>query len=744
VAALGTDQLFTEMQGTPRPPIQLNFLDMQRSLDLPLADGSVLRGYLYRSGSRGVNLDDGQPSRPSDGHDYSTAFPAESARGASFDLELEWELGEAMGDEAMASKNTLLRGPGIDLVRHPYWGGAEDAYGEDAYHAGRMGSAFAAGVQAHVPACAEHFAAYGIERLRGYLNVSVDEQTLREIYGRPFELVVRDGGVACVLGAMNRVNGEEAVASSHLIHDILKGPVSEGGFGFRGFVITDQFAAQGDQASLDDATNATVAAKMANAGLDVELPVRLRYDSLGTVVADGRVPASVIADAASRILEQKARFGSALTTDPYGRGTSTSTLVGASIAPNAAHFALAERAALESAVLLQNGPPSAPTLPIPSGVGTIAVIGAEVPVQLISTTPPKSCTRAGDANMGCTFHFATDVALGDRGSNRVNADPAASIGPFDGIRAGAALHGNPTVIQGNTAAAAAGADFIVVIVGLTPADEGEEFTIPAGGDRKTLDLPADQASLVADVLALDKPTAIVIESGSVVNLPWLTAPNQNQATIWAGYGGMRAGVALGLLLFGDANFGGKMPLAWPKESALPAFIGAANGDTTLGYFFGYREFDRRQKLGEAVDLVFPYGHGLSYTTFAYSNASVACPEVTSNAVLDVTVDVANTGAMAGDEVVFLFVEGPAGAKAGAETSASDQRAVRELKSFARVHIAKGASARVALPLRIQDLRHWSGGATGGWVLDPGKYRVLVGPRDTEDALVFAGAFVIRG
>ena len=136
--------------------------------------------------------------------------------------------------------------------------------------------------------------------------------------------------------------------------------------------------------------------------------------------------------------------------------------------------------------------------------------------------------------------------------------------------------------------------------------------------------------------------------------------------------------------------------------------------------------------------MFPFGQGLSYTTFTYSNPYVPCASVTPGAVLDVGVDIENTGAMDGDEVAFLFVEGPPAA------SDSDARSVRELKSFSRTHLPRGAKQRVILPLRIQDLKHWRGDASGSWVLDPGDYRVLVGPRDAEDALMLAGTFTIPG
>src|SRR5690606_13366605 len=152
-------------------------------------------------------------------------------------------------------------------------------------------------------------------------------------------------------------------------------------------------------------------------------------------------------------------------------------------------------------------------------------------------------------------------ALGDRGSSRVNGDPTRSFGPFKGIRdvAGDSI----TVTNGNSAAEAEDADVVVVVVGYTPADEGEEYAILGGGDRSSLDLPGGHNDFVESVLALNKPTVIIIESGSIVNLPWLSHSNQNQATVWAGYPGQMGGLALGKLILGEENFSGKMPMAWP-------------------------------------------------------------------------------------------------------------------------------------------------------------------------------------
>jgi beta-glucosidase len=722
-----SDQIY-QMQGSWFDWTLPNYLDMQRSEDLKLGDGTILRGYRYRSGSRGVNLYAGQPDRPSDGKDYATAFPALSVRGASWDLDLEYRMGEAIADETVASRNNLLIGPSGDVVRHPYAGRTQDSYGEDTYHIGRMGTAFVAGVQQRIGACAHSFVTNGVEKWRSVTDTRVDEQALREIYARPFEMLVRDGGVACVMADYDAVNGIKSTVNAHLIRDILKGPVETGGFGFRGFVISDWWAAPGDQSYPDASTAEATATSLANAGLDVELPWIMHYGKLAEVVADGRVQASVVADAAGRVLEQKARFQSALTTDGYGLVPSTSTLDGSSIATNASHLALAEESELKSAVLLDNGRGEAPVLPIAAGVQSIAVIGAAVEYALIETTPPPGAASP--------FEFATKVALGDRADNGVNADPAQSIDPFAGIRAAAAAHGIANVTTGHSAADAAASDFVVVVVGYTPGDEGEEFAIVTGGDRTSLSLPAAQADLVGQVLSLMKPTVVIVESGSVVATPWLAHANRRQATIWAGYGGMRAGAAFGKLLFGDANFSGKLPMAWAGESALPPFEDATDRRprADLGYFVGYRDYDRRAVAGETVDVAFPFGHGLSYTTFAYSDLAVPCAEATDAAVLDVTANVTNTGTRSGDEVAFLFVAGPAGA--------SEPRSVKELKSFERVTVAPGATATVHLPVRVRDLRHWST-AANAWVVDRGEYTVRVGPSGAAAALTLAGKFTLR-
>ena len=262
-----------QMQGTEPGADGQNYTDIFRSPD---DTTTMIKGYMYRDGPRGVNLDAPQVGRENAGN-YATAFPQVSARGASFDLDLEYRIGVAQGDETIASGNTLMLGPCINILRHPAWGRSQETYGEDSFHLGRMGSAYTAGLQTFVAGCAKHFAANNIEANRAANNAQMDEQTLREVYARHFEMVVKDGGVACVMAAYNLVNDTKSTQNKHLLTDVFKT-----GMGFRGFVLTDWWAMPGGTNNgLDSATRQNNAAGAVNAGLDIELPWILIFAAPG-------------------------------------------------------------------------------------------------------------------------------------------------------------------------------------------------------------------------------------------------------------------------------------------------------------------------------------------------------------------------------------------------------------------------------------------------------------------------------
>jgi beta-glucosidase len=742
IAAMSLSDQASQMLGVPVG--NMNYLDIERSPDVTVG-GQTIRGYNYRDAGKGVNLDAGQPNNrdQTDGNNFATCFPAPSIRAASWDMDLEKRVGEAAGDETAASGNNMLLAPCMNIIRHPFWGRTQETYGEDTYATGRMATAYTVGLQEYVTGCAKHFAGNNIEKGRSTQNAIMNEQTLREIYGRHFEMVIQDGGVGCIMASYNKINGTKNTQNKHLLRDILKAPIEQGGFGYQGLVISDWWAMPGDQMPPDTATAQNLTTEALEAGLDIEVPWTMHYSTTTlTSVPQNDLP--LVTDAATRILAQKFRFKTALDTDGWSVTPPKTSISGSSITNSGDHEKLAEEVELKSAVLLTNGTgtPATPVLPL-KGANNIAVVGPDEFFRLALSTPPKTCTNI-DPNdpRACTYHFATDVALGDRGSSRVNGnpDPAHSIGPFAGIKMYAPTGANVT--SGNSPAAAAGADAIVVVVGYTPGDEGEEYAIQQGGDRTTLDLPQlpspstvpDMNTFVSNVLDLMKPTVIIIESGSIVNLPWLAHANKNQATIWAGYGGLRGGAALGRLIFSPAgeNFSGKVPLAWPAQSELPNFKGDTGPDdinTTMGYYFGYRDYDhRKHALGMNPNMVFPFGHGMSYSSFTYSGLTLPCQTVSKEAVVDITVNIQNTSTVAGDEVAMLFVKPPA----TPTTVYPGDRPWKELKSFAKVSVPASGMQTAHLPLRIRDLRRWTGDASGHWVIDSGDYTIFVG-KDADDA-----------
>jgi len=750
--AMGPAEKATQMLGVPIGT--KNYRDIERSPDVEVPGIGTVRGYRYRDAGRGVNLDAGQDNRPDQMKNYATAFPSPSLRAASWDLELERKIGAAIGDETAASLNNMNLGPCMNIVRHPQWGRTQETYGEDMYAIGRFAAAYVVGVQEYVVGCAKHFAANNIEKDRSSQDAHMSEQTLREIYGRHFEMVVQDGGVGCIMAAYNKINGVKATQSAHLLRDVLKAPVAEGGFGFGGLVITDWWAMPGDQdTTLDTSAAQAITNEAVIAGTDIEVPWQIHY----SVATLGNADQVLVDDAARRILTQKALFKSMLSSDPWSKKPPTTRLEGDSIAGAEAHEDLAEEAVWKSAVLLDNGPEGAPVLPL-TDASSIAVIGAIQNFKQISSSVPPLCGYTPDAGQGttasreCDFDHGQDAALGDRGSSRVNANPERSVGPFAGIQQVAAGRGI-AVSSGTTAAEAeaAGADTVVVVVGYTPGDEGEEYYIEAGGDRASLNLPAGQVELVTSVLALGKRTIIIIQSGSIVNVPWLAHENQNQATFWSGYPGMRGGPAYGQLIFGDHNFAGKMPLAWPEEAELFPFKDLETAPVTyMDYFFGYRLWDKKRYVDvEPVSLVFPFGHGLSYSTFAYSNLTVPCQSEPAgkDAIFEVTVEVENTSLVDGDEVVFLFVKPPP-----KPVGITGERPWKELKSFARVSVPAGQKATARLPVRVRDLRRWESDpgepmpTTGRWVIDSGTYTFLVGKNadDVERPDALMGTVAIAG
>jgi beta-glucosidase len=598
----------------------------------------------------------------------ATAFPVGMARGATWDPELEERVGAAMGEEVRAKGGSVLLAPTTTVVRHPQWGRCQETYGEDPLHVGRMGVGFVRGVQRHVIASAKHFALNSIEDTRFEVSVNVDERSLREIYLPHFRMVVQDGEVGSIMSAYNRVNGQYCAENFHLLRDILKGE-----WGFRGFVESDWIAG----------THSTVASALA--GLDIEMPSPIYYgNDLLAAVGAGDVPESTIDEAVRRIL--RTQFCFRLDSDP--------PVPDPSQVESPEHIALALEVAQKAIVLLKN---AGPLLPLErTQVTSLAVVGP----------------------------LADFENLGDNGSSDV--EPTSSVTVLEGLQNRAGGVSITHVLDPNSPGGQvtlAAADAAIVVVGFTAADEGEGF--PGVGDRDTYELHQAQQELILDVAALNDATIVVLEGGSAIGVEsWI---DEVEALLMAWYPGLEGGNAIADILFGDVNPSGKLPLTFARsESHYPPFINDQD-EVTYHYYLGYRLFDR-----DAVEPRFPFGFGLSYTSYAYANLSIADPTLEPDETLRVSFEVTNTGAVAGEEIAQLYVS---------YQGSGVHRAERDLKAFARVPLQPGETKVVSLEVPVEDLAYYDV-AAGAWRIERIGYGVQVGPSSRN--LPLSASFQVVG
>jgi beta-glucosidase len=602
---------------------------------------------------------------------HSTCFPVAMARGASWDPELERRVGDVVGREIRAQGGNLYGGICINLLRHPSWGRAQETYGEDPYLLGEMGAALAGAVQRHnVMGTAKHYALNSIEETRTKVDARADERTLREVYLPHFKRLV-DADVAAVMSAYNKVNGDYCGESHHLLREILKDD-----WGFRGFVMSDFFAGVYD------------GAKGANAGLDLEMPWTSAYGKkLITAVEMAQVAPAVIDEAVLRLLRRKIEY--ATRPDPMAYP--------ASMVRAAEHAMLTREVAEKSMVLLRN---EGALLPLDRGrLKTLAVVGP----------------RADSPN------------LGDYGSSRVY--PPAVVTPLEGFRS--YLGGSVEVVHETGAdlarvrVAVKGADAAVVLVGFDHSDEGEYIPQKPnkdewGGDREDLALKAADRALVEAAAAENGRTIVVLVGGAAITVEgWR---DKVGAILMAFYPGEQGGAALARVLFGDVNPSGKLPFTVPKDpSQLPPFDNRSLS-VEYGYYHGYTLLEKKGQ-----EPAYPFGHGLSYTSYAYANLALDAREVKEGGTVEASVDVANTGARGGEEIVQLYV-GFAGSKV--------DRPVKLLRGFAKVALGPGETKRVKLPVKVKDLAYYDP-QTKTWLLERMEHVVLVGPSSRSSDLLTA-------
>ena len=604
----------------------------------------------------------------------ATCFPPAVALGSTFDPELLERVGVALGEEAVAQDVGVLLGPGINIKRSPLCGRNFEYLSEDPLVSGVLGAALVRGLQSQgVGASLKHFAANNQETDRMRVSADVDERPLREIYLRGFQRVVEDAEPWTLMCSYNKVNGTYASQNRWLLTDVLRGE-----WGFTGLVMSDWGA-------VDDRVAGV------SAGLDLEMPSSDgRTDAeIIAAVREGRLDEGVLDVATTRVVDlvQKAlrRHGSTTEAGPDE---------GAGGHDVEAHHALAREVAARSIVLLENDG----ILPLDPST-RVAVIGAFAtqPRYQGAGSSLINPTRLDTALDGLREHadadrltYAAGFLLGS------TADAAAPD-------TNAATPDAHSLLE-EAVAAAASSDVAVLFLGLPAELESEGF------DRADIDLPADQLALLDAVAAANPRAVVVLSNGGVVRLGEVS---ERAAAVVEGWLlGQAGGTAVADVLYGAVNPSGRLAETIPHRlQDSPAYLDfpGEHGHVRYGegVFVGYRWYDARD-----LDVAYPFGHGLSYTTFAYSDLSV-----TAHAGgLAVSLTVANTGPRDGREVVQVYT-GPA--------SSQVARPPRELSAFASVALAAGERRDVKLTVRREDLAHWDV-RTGAWVVEGGPYAVEVG------------------
>jgi beta-glucosidase len=620
----------------------------------------------------------------------TTSFPSGVAMAATWDTALVQREGQAIGQEVKALGRDMILGPTVNINRVPLWGRNFEGYGEDPYLTGRLAVAYIKGVQGEgVIPSVKHFDANNEEFERHRIDAHIDERTLHEIYLPAFKAAVEEANVWTVMSCYNKVNGVHCAENPELLTNVLKKE-----FGFKGFVISDW-----------GSTYST--APTVNAGMDLEMPGGppmqawlatgqpqaagngagwLTTDKVLAAVKAGEISEATLNDNASRIL--RVMFEAGLFDHPHAGGGEVDM---------PAQKAVALQGATEGIVLLKN---TDALLPLnATKIHSIAVIGPNAAVARTggggsSLVRPKYAIAPFDGikeRAGDSIHVRYEMGVGMEGENAALDTPEA----------------RSKMLQAATEAASQ-ADVAVVVVGRYPKLEGESF------DVKTMDLPDGQDELIEAVENANPHTIVVLNTGDPVTMTkWL---DKTPALLDMWYGGQEGGHALASVLFGDANPSGKLPATLPKRFEDSPAYGHYPGenlrvDYAEGIYVGYRYFDTKN-----VEPQFPFGFGLSYTTFEYSGLKVRRFKANGSEPIDIELDVKNTGLRAGAEVVQLYIH---------EDNPKIDRPVRELKRFQRIELKPGESKTVRFTLDRAAFSYWSA-EKKGWVADPGTFEIQVG------------------
>lgn len=617
-------------------------------------------------------------------HGYRTIFPIPLGEAASWDSAAVESAASVAAAEARAAGVHWTFAPMVDIARDARWGRIAEGSGEDPYLGSVLGRARVRGFQGSdysaankIVACAKHWAAYGAaEAGRDYNSTDVSEGTLRSIYFPPFRAAV-DAGVGTIMSAFNDLNGVPASANPFTLTKVLRQE-----WGFDGFVVSDYTSVKeliNHGLASDDAQAARAAL---SAGVDMEMVSRLYNANGAALLKSGELSQQAIDDAVRRILRIKFRLG--LFNKPYAdQGLERKTIF------NASNRSVARTVAARSMVLLKN---DGNLLPLRKDVKSIAVIG-----PLADSAKDMIGSWSGDGRA----EDATTLLSGIKGK--------VSAGTKISYARGTDVLGESDEAFAEAVRIAREAEVVVVAVGESAEMSGE------AASRSSLDLPGRQLDLVKALHATGKPLAIVLMNGRPLSINWIAANAPAILESW--FAGTEGGHAIADVLFGDVNPGGKLPITFPRTvGQAPLYYNHKNTgrppEATNKYSSKYLDVDWTP--------LFPFGYGLSYTTFKFKNLQLSTTQISPTGQLRMTVDVENTGNRAGDEVVQLYIR---------DVTASVTRPVKELKGFQRITIQPGETKHVEFVLGEESLGFYN--REMKFVVEPGEFKVMVGPNSQE-------------
>ncbi len=640
-------------------------------------------------------------------HGYRTIFPVPIATASSFDPALIEQIERVAAREATAAGVKWTFAPMVDISRDPRWGRMVESAGEDPYLGSVVAAARVRGFQAgdiadpqSLIACAKHFAAYGaVEGGRDYNTAEVPERLLREVYLPPFHAAVR-AAVATIMTGLQDLNGVPATANSQLLTNILRQE-----WGFQGLVVSDYdavhqlidhgVAGSDQQAALEALT----------AGVDMDMADGTYQGLLS--LPPGKLPMKRLDEAVRTVLRLK--FEAGLFDHPYSDPAREN-----SSELTSENLQLARRAAQESLILLKN---QDHLLPLDKSLKTVAVIGPLADDKADQLGSWAAQGRAGDAVTpleGIKAKLPQVQVLYAKGvdiptfEHQPSTPTAGAPAPLTATGVGGASPAVGPAAISDAVQMARQADVTIIFLGELAEMTGE------ASSRATLNFPGRQEELLQQVVATGKPVVLVIESGRPLDIRW--ADDHVAAIVQAWYPGVQAGNAIADVLFGDASPSARLPISWPRSvGEIPVYYDHKNTGRPTSpdrWHTGY--------IDESSSPLFPFGFGLTYSTFRYSGLRVLTPSVAPAAALRVQADIENLGPRSGTEVVQLYVR---------DRIAPTSRPVRELKGFERVTLKPGERKKVVFTVKANDLGSYD--THMRWVIPPGRYDVWVAPNSAE-------------